>query len=51
MRPELLDLAHHDLALENPEPRDAIHLLHAEGDELDQLVGREVEVHVLAEPA
>jgi hypothetical protein len=51
VRPELLHLPHDDLAVEHAEPLHTVHLLAVQGDEFDQLIDREIEVHVLAEPA
>ena len=47
MRPELDHLAHHDLAVDHAEAVDAVDLLAAEGEEIYELFGGEVEVEVL----
>ena len=47
MRTELGYLAHHDLAVHHAEAVDAVDLLASEGEEFYELVGGEVEVHVL----
>ena len=50
MLPELLHLPHHDLAVEHAEAVDAVDLLAVQGNGPDQLLGRQVKVHVFAEP-
>jgi hypothetical protein len=48
VRAELDDLSYYDLAFENAEMIDAVHLLAAQGEEFDQFVGRKVEVYIFA---
>jgi hypothetical protein len=47
MRAELDHLADDDLAACHPEAEDAVDLLAAQGEEVDQLIGGEVEIEVL----
>jgi hypothetical protein len=51
VRTELDDLSYHDLPVNDPEMLDPVYLLAAQGEELDQLLGGEIEVYILAEPA
>jgi hypothetical protein len=46
MRPELDHLSDDDLAVGNTEPVDAVDLLAAQGEEVDELLSREVEIEV-----
>ena len=51
VRTKLHDLAHDDLAALDAESLDPVHLLAVQREKAYQLVGTEVEVYVIAEPA
>jgi hypothetical protein len=45
------DLPHHNLAVRYAESLYTVHLLATQREELDQFLGRKVEIYVLTEPA